>query len=89
MNNPPIILYDNARLHASGVVTEFLNRYNLIPKITAPLQGIRFRTVNDVLQATDGSLRNLQRLGTINGIQRLPQRWGRVLLNGGDYFEGL
>ena len=30
--------------------------YDLIPKMTAPLQGIRFRTVNDVLQATNHSL---------------------------------
>ena len=48
--------------------------YDLIPKMTAPLQG-RFRTVNGVLQATDRSLRNLPRLGTLSGIQRLPHRW--------------
>ena len=41
--------------------------YDLIPKMTAPLRGIRLHTVNDVLQATDRSLRNLQRLGTLNG----------------------
>ena len=46
---------------------------DLIPKITAPLQGIRFRTVHDP------SLRNLQRLDTLSGIQRLSYRWGRVL----------
>ena len=64
-------------------------RLDLIPKMTAPFQGIRFRTVNDVLQATDRSLRNLQRLGTLSGIQLLPLRWERVLHNGGDYSEGL
>ena len=63
--------------------------YDLIPKITASLQGIPFCTVNDVLQATDHSLRNLQRLGTHSGIRRLPHRWKRVLHNGGDYFERL
>jgi hypothetical protein len=35
--------------------------------MTVPLQGIRFRTLSDVLQATERSLRNLQRLGTLNG----------------------
>jgi hypothetical protein len=50
---------------------------------------ICFRTVNDFLQTTDSSHRNLQRLGTLNGIQELPRRWGRVLHKGGDYFEGL
>ena len=63
--------------------------YDLITKMTAPIQGIRFRTVNDVLQVTDRSLRNLQRLGTLNDVTRVPYRWGRVLHNGGDYFEGL
>jgi hypothetical protein len=57
--------------------------------MAASLQGIRFCTVNDILQATDRSLRNLQRLGTLSGNQRLPHRWGRMLHNGGDYFEGL
>jgi hypothetical protein len=63
--------------------------YDLIPQMTALLQGIRFRTVNDVLQTNDHSLHNLQRLSTLSGIQRLPHRWGHVLHNGGDYFEGL
>ena len=108
LNNPPIILHDNARPHAAQVVTEFLNHlgwevlyhppyspdispcdYDLNPKMKTPLRGIRFRTVDDILQAVDRSLRNLQRLGTLNGIQRLPHRWERVLHNGGDYFEGL
>ena len=37
-------------------------------------------------QATDRSLRNLQRLGTLSGNQRLPHRWGSVIHNVGDYF---
>ena len=49
--------------------------YDRFPKMKAPLRRIRFRTVNDVLQATDCSLRNRQRLGTLNGTQRLPHRW--------------
>ena len=104
LNNSPIILQDNARPHPAGVfqlLGEMLYHPSyspdispcgciLIPKIKSPLQGIRFRTVNDVLHITDCSLLNLQRLGgTLNGMQRLPHRWGRVLHNGGDYFEGL
>jgi hypothetical protein len=63
--------------------------YDLIPKMTVPLRGICFHTVNDVLQATDRSLHNLQRLGTLNGIQWLPHCWGGMLHNSGVYFEGL
>ncbi|PSN56149.1 hypothetical protein C0J52_03342, partial [Blattella germanica] len=48
--------------------------YDLFPKMKEPLRGRRFRTVEDVLQATDRSIRTIQRLGTANGIQRLPHR---------------
>ncbi|PSN57940.1 hypothetical protein C0J52_00193 [Blattella germanica] len=63
--------------------------YDLFPKMKEPLRGRRFRTVEDVLQATDRSIRTIQRLGTANGIQRLPHRWERVIHNAGGYIEGL
>ncbi|KAJ4435092.1 hypothetical protein ANN_23667 [Periplaneta americana] len=57
--------------------------FNLIPKMKDPLRGISFRTV-DVLQATDRSIRTINRLDSANGIQRLPHRWerGRVVREG-------
>lgn len=108
LNNPPIILHDNARAHAAVAVTDLLLRwgwevlyhppyspdlspcdYDLFPKMKEPLRGRCFRTVEDVLRATDRSIRTIQRLGTANGIQRLPHRWERVIHNAGGYIEGL
>ena len=62
-----------------------------------PLRGIRFRTVPEIIQAVDGSIRTTNTTGaakgTINttgaakGILRLPHRWQRVVHNAGDYIE--
>ena len=52
--------------------------YDLIPEMNEPLRGTCFRTVHDVLQVTDRSLRSIQRLGSVNGIQRLPHCRERV-----------
>ena len=108
IDNPPILLHDNARAHTAAVVSQLLDRwgwevlyhppyspdlspcdYDLIPKLKEPLRGIRFRTVEDVIQATDRSLRTIRRLGSADGIRRLPHRWEHVLRNAGDYIEGL
>ena len=89
LNNPPIILYDNARAHAGGAVTDLLNHwgwevlyhlpyspdYNLIPKMEEPLHGTRFCTVHDVFQTSNRSLCNIQILDSANGIQHLPHHW--------------
>ena len=49
--------------------------YALIPKMP-----MRYRTIEDVKQASERSLRTISRLGSANGIQRLlrrcTQRWG-------------
>ena len=50
-----------------------------------PLRGIRFRTVPEILQAVDRSIRTT---GAATGILRLPPRWQRVVQNAGDYIEG-
>ena len=63
--------------------------YNIIPKMKEPFHGTRFRTVHDILQATDHSLCNIQRLRSANSIQQLPHCWERVIHNGGGYIEGL
>ena len=61
--------------------------YDLIPKM--PMRGKRFRTIEDVKQADERSFRTINRLGSANGIQRLPRRWEYVVHNGGDNIEGL
>ena len=53
-----------------------------------PLRGIRFRTVPDILQAVDRSIRTINTTGAAKVILRLPHRWQRVVHNAGDYIEG-
>jgi len=52
------------------------------------LRGIRFRTVPEILQAVDHSMRTINTTGAAKGILRLPHRWQRVVHNAGDYIEG-
>jgi hypothetical protein len=40
-----------------------------------PLRGILFRTVPEILQAVDGSIRTINTPGAAKGILRLPHRW--------------
>jgi len=53
-----------------------------------PLCGIRFRSVPEILQAVDRSIRTINTRGPAKGILRLPHRWQRVVDNAGDYIEG-
>ena len=62
--------------------------FHLIPKMKEPLRGIRFRTVPEILQAVDRSIRTIKTTGAAKGILRLPHRWQRVVHNAGDYIEG-
>ena len=52
-----------------------------------PLRGIRFRTVPEILQAADRSIRTINTTGAAKRILRLPHRWQRVVHNAGDYTE--
>ena len=62
--------------------------FDLIPKMKEPNRAIRFRTVPEILQAVDRSIRTINTTGAAKGILRLPHRWQRVLHNAGDYTEG-
>jgi len=62
--------------------------FHLIPKMKESLRGIRFRTVPEVLQAVDRSIRTINTTGAAKGILRLPHRWQRIVHNAGDYIEG-
>ena len=52
------------------------------------LRGICFRTVAEILQAVERSIRTINTTGAAKGILRLPHRWQRVVHNAGDYSEG-
>ena len=62
--------------------------FDLIPKMKEPLRGIRFRTVPEILQAVDRSIRTINTTGAAKVILRLPHRSQRVVHNAGDYIEG-
>ena len=62
--------------------------FDLIPKMKEPLRGIRFRTIPEILQAVDRSIRTINTTGATKVILRLPHRWQRVVYNAGDYTEG-
>ena len=62
--------------------------FDLIPKMKEPLRGIRFRTVPEILQAVDRSIRTINTTRAAKVILRLPHRWQRVVNNAGDYTEG-
>ena len=53
-----------------------------------PLRGIRFRTVPEILQAVDRSIRSINTTDAAKGILRLPHSWQQVVHNAGDYIEG-
>jgi len=53
-----------------------------------PLRGIRFRTVPEILQAVDRSIRTINTTGAAKCILRLPHHWQRVEHNAGDDIEG-
>ena len=61
--------------------------FHLIPKMKEPLRGIRFRTVPEIHQAVDRSIRTINITGAAKGILRLPHRWQRVVHNAGDYMK--
>ena len=62
--------------------------FHVIPKMKEPLRGIRFRTVPEILQAVDRSIRTINTTGAAKGILRLPHRWQRAVHNASDYIEG-
>ena len=51
------------------------------------LRGIRFRTVPEILQTVDRSIRTINTTDAAEGVLRLPHRWQRVVHNAGDYIE--
>ena len=89
-----VLNIDNLFVGPYILITIFLDEsispcdFDLIPKLKEPLRGIRFRTVPEILQAVDRSIRAINTTGAAKGILRLPHRWQRVVHNAGDYIEG-
>ena len=49
--------------------------YHLFPKMKEPIRGVRFQTVDDILEAVSEQLKTLQKNGLAGGVPRLPHRW--------------
>jgi hypothetical protein len=62
--------------------------FYLIPKMKESLRGIRFRTVPEILEGVDRSIRTINATCAAKGILRLPHPWQRVVHNAGYYIEG-
>ena len=53
--------------------------FDLFGKLKEPLRGKRFGNLDDLKNAADQVLRTLNRNNSLDGIQRLPHRWQRVI----------
>ncbi|XP_068082593.1 tyrosine-protein phosphatase non-receptor type 9-like [Anabrus simplex] len=79
-----------ADIHQTGhptSVSEEVPRYWTVIE-TRRFVSIRFRTVAEIRQAVDCSIRTNNRTGSAIDMLRLPHRWQRVIHNAGDYSEG-
>jgi len=61
--------------------------FDLFPKMKEPVRGIRFRTVPEILQAVDGSIRTINTTDAAKDILWLLHYWQRVVHDAGDYTE--
>ena len=62
--------------------------FDLFGKLKEPLRGQRFRSLDDVKAAAKRVLQQLDRNGALTGVQRLPDRWAKVVELRGEYIEG-
>lgn len=63
--------------------------YDLFPKLKEGLRGYRFRGLEELTMEVTRQIRGLNRNGLLTGIQKLPDRWTKVIEKEGDYIEGL
>lgn len=62
--------------------------FDLFGKLKEPLRGKRYESLDDLKKAAGQVLKSLNQNNSLDGLQRLPERWHRVLQNQGDYIEG-
>lgn len=61
--------------------------FDAFPKLKEPLRGQRFSDIDMLNAAVTRRIRELNSQHLLNGIQRLPDRWRRVIEAQGDYIE--
>lgn len=63
--------------------------FDLFPKMKNLLRGRQFLSLDDLFLETVRVLKHLVQSGAADGIEKLPERWDRVIASRGCYFEGL
>jgi len=61
--------------------------YDAFQKLKDPYRGRRFADLEELNAAVSRRIRELNSNHLLNGIQRLPDRWRRVIESQGDYIE--
>ena len=62
--------------------------FHLFPKLKEPMRGRRYSCLDELTAAVKTRIRQMNIEGT-EDIFKLPQRWDKVIRNGGDCIEGL
>ncbi|KAJ4439847.1 hypothetical protein ANN_07975 [Periplaneta americana] len=62
---------------------------DFFPKMQLPLRGVRFRTTQAIIAATEQSVRRSVQQDAVDGVRHLPEVWRRIHHVGGDYFCAL
>jgi len=63
--------------------------FDLFPKLKEPMRGHRFSSLEEVSAAVTRAIQELNKSGTLNGIENLPKHWDAVIEKQGDYIEGM
>ena len=63
--------------------------FDLFPKLTINMRGVRFSTLEDLSASVTRRIRQLNCSRDLTGIMNLPKRWNTVIRQKGDYNEGL
>lgn len=62
--------------------------FHLFPAFKRQMRGVRFESLEAVITTADRCIRQAFLGSPTGGIQKLPERWERVIEAAGDYFEG-
>jgi len=97
--------YINAWPHASGAVSEILEKYGWQvlphppygPDMSPPAfdlfpklkKPLRGKRFRSLKEVSNEVTRAIRRINILAGIQDLPKRWTAVIKHNGDYIEGL
>ena len=88
LNNPLIILHDNARAYAAGAVTDLLNRWCWEVLYQPTYSSDLCPCVYDIFLKMKGPFCEM-RFCTVHEVLQTTNRWECMMHNGGCYVKGL